>query len=345
MSEIYLTKIERKTIFTKSLIFVLIMFIISDLTVTGPFWFNFIPWMYILGLLGSIKKIDSILMSVIGTFTVFVSSAIIQTGVNLNCILSTVITLVTLVLGIITGRIIFEFILEHRLVKYIRRSKKTMYIVTIIIMFFASYFMVSLHNGDIFTYLKSKQNLNEYIQTTYKQDYTITNTKYSKNVPGKYVYVVSIDKEDVYFIPVSEEVFKDANISERLETKNEKLANDLDEKINETLNKYPLLKDTKVNFKLEYTTVAINPDTTVLEIETKFNNEQDQNDEKIEENAEIMDSFYEQLSNFTKELLVLNNSQRVVITVNDSVLQITNFVNEDITKDYIKGGFEVEEIE
>mgnify|MGYP003294891960 CR=1 FL=1 len=36
MSEVYLTKIERKTIFTKSLIFVLIMFIISDLTHTTP---------------------------------------------------------------------------------------------------------------------------------------------------------------------------------------------------------------------------------------------------------------------------------------------------------------------
>ena len=40
MSEIYLTKIERKTIFTRALIFVLVMCIISDLTVTGPFWFN-----------------------------------------------------------------------------------------------------------------------------------------------------------------------------------------------------------------------------------------------------------------------------------------------------------------
>ena len=67
--------------------------------------------------------------------------------------------------------------------------------------------------------------------------------------------------------------------------------------------------------------------------------------ENNENTVEIMDMFYEQLSNFTKELLVLNESQRVVITVNDSVLQITNFVNEDITKDYIKGGFEVEEIE
>ena len=62
MSQIYLTKIERKTIFTKSLIFVLIMFIISDLTVTGPFYFNFIPWLYVLGLLGSVKNIVCLLV-------------------------------------------------------------------------------------------------------------------------------------------------------------------------------------------------------------------------------------------------------------------------------------------
>ena len=56
MSEIYLTKIERKTIFTKALIFVLVTCVISNLTVTGPFYFNFIPWMYIIGVLGSVKK-------------------------------------------------------------------------------------------------------------------------------------------------------------------------------------------------------------------------------------------------------------------------------------------------
>ena len=139
MSEIYLTKIERKTIFTKSLIFVLIMFVISDLTVTGPFWFNFIPWLYILGTIGSLKKIDSVLMCIIGAFTVFIASLIMGGGLTLDAILSTVIALINLVFGIFTGKLLYEFVLEHRLVKYIKRSRKTIYIISSILMFALSF--------------------------------------------------------------------------------------------------------------------------------------------------------------------------------------------------------------
>ena len=149
MSQIYLTKIERKTIFTKSLIFVLIMFIISDLTVTGPFYFNFIPWMYILGIAGSVKKIDSVLMSVIGTFTVFVASLITQGSFAWSCMLTTAITLLMLVLGIITGKIIYEFILEHRLVKYIKPSKKTIYIISIVAMVIVAFVTVGTYKGNV----------------------------------------------------------------------------------------------------------------------------------------------------------------------------------------------------
>lgn len=334
MSEIYLTKIERKTIFTKSLIFVLIMFVISDLTVTGPFWFNFIPWMYLIGVVGSIKKIDSVLMSVIGAFTVFVASVIMQGGLNLSCVISTVITLVTLVLGIVTGKFIYEFILEHRLVKYIRHSKKVIYIVSITVMFLASCVMVALNSGDIVTYLKSRANLKEYVETTYNiQEYKITDSKYVSYVAGKYTHTIETAEQMVHFVPVTKEIFKDTNKDMRRLQLIYALEKNTSSKVLEIENKYSLMQDAYIRFGLEYGSVSLIPDTTVLYVNCK----------SVDETAQL-EKLYEQMASCINELQSVKQCQKVVITIDEKVLQITDENISNITAEYIKGGFEIEEI-
>jgi len=336
MSEIYLTKIERKTIFTKSLIFVLIMFIISDMTVTGPFWFNFIPWMFLVGTLASIKKIDSVLVSIIATFTVFISSAIMQAGVNLTCVSNTIITLATVVLGIITGRIIYEFILEHRLVKYIKRSKKITYIVLMAFMFLTSFIMVGLNSGNIITYLKSKNNLKQYITKTYNIDeYSIEKVQYVKNVPGKYVYKLNIEKEEVTFIPVTNLVFKDVNKENRLNEKLELLKEETLNKVQTVLDKYSMLDNLSATYKLEYNSVAINPDTTVLSL--IYNSE-------VLDMSE-QDKLYYELVSAIYELRQIKDVQKIIITINGKTLQLSYENIQNLTQDYLKGGFEIFEIE
>ena len=334
MSEIYLTKIERKTIFTKSLIFVLIVFIISDLTVTGPFWFNFIPWMYLLGTFGSIKKIDGVLMIVIATFTVFVSSIIMQGEMNMACITNSVITLVTLVLGIITGKFICEFILEHRLVKYIRRSRKITYIVLIAIMLLASCIMVGINSGDIVTYFSSRANLIEYIDTTYgTEKYKITDANYVHYLPGKYTHKIEVGRQNVYFTPVTKTVFKDTNKDMRRLQFIYALEKETSSKIIEIRNKYSLMKDAYITFSLEYGDVSLIPNVTVLKIDYK----------NVDETTEL-DKLYEQTVSVIEELQNVKQIQKVIITLQDKVLQITNENVSNITAEYIKGGFEIEEI-
>lgn len=331
MSEIYLTKIERKTIFTKSLIFVLIMFIISDLTVTGPFYFNFIPWLYIIGVLGSIKKIDSILMCIIGTFTVFVAT-LITNGMWSACVLNTVVTLANLVLGIITGRMCFEFILEHRLVKYIKHSKKIMYIVTMIVMFLLSCLMVALNSGNVVTYLKSKANLDEYITSTYNtQDYDVIQVGYNTRVQGKYVYKVEINNQQVDFVPVTKSIFKDANKDMRYLQLQRNLEAETINKVNEILQKYPLIQNSSVKFNIDYDSFGV--DSKVIAMTIKHTT--------TEENlAEV----YSQIANCVKELQKVKEAQKIIITVNDKTLQIASENIELLTVDYIKGGFEIEEL-
>lgn len=334
MSEIYLTKIERKTIFTKAFIFVLIMVIISDLTVTGPFWFNFIPWMFLIGTIGSIKKIDGVLMSVMGTFMVFVSSLLMQGGLYFECILNTIVTLVNIILGIITGKICYEFILEHRLVKYIKRSRKIVYISLVILMFIISYLIVGLNSGNIVTYLKSRNNLKSYITKTYNiQDFAIVKAKHVKTVPGKYTYRVKMDGWEVSFVPVAKDVFKDTNKDNRFILATHNLEKETSGKVQDVLNKYSLFANANAKFKLEYNTIAINPDTVVLH----FNYNESVTDEN-------MDNVYEQISSCVKELQNVKQSQKIIITINEKALQLSYENIENLTADYIKGGFEIEEI-
>ena len=333
MSEIYLTKIERKTIFTKSLIFVLIMFIISDLTVTGPFYFNFLPWMYILGTLGSIKKIDSVLMCVISAFTVFIAT-LITNGMWSDCVLATLVTIVNLVLGIITGRICYEFILEHRLVKYIKRSKKIMYIITVSIMFLASCLIVALNSGNVITYLKSKSNLDKYIIKTYGvQDYTVTKVRYESSVPGKYVYKVNIKGEEVYFVPVTNEIFKDANRDTRYLMMQRELENETVNMVSETLKKYSSLKNGKAKYVIDYNSFAVNSKVTTLTLEYS------KNDLGI-----TIDNEYAEIRDCIKELQTKKPTDKIVISIDGKILELPYEDIEKLTVEYIKGGFEIEEI-
>lgn len=335
MSEIYLTKIERKTIFTKALIFVLLMCVISDLTVTGPFYFNFIPWMYIVGLFGSVKKIDSILMCVIGTFNVFISALIIQGGVDFFVVMTTAVTLVTLILGIITGRMIFEFILEHRLVKYIKRSKKIMYIVTMIIMLLSSWVMVGLNSGNIFTYLKSKNNLEKYIEKTYGDvEYTVNKVKHNIYVPGKYTYMVNIGEQEVDFVPLTESIFKDANKSTRYIKAQHELETSVFGKVEPVLDRYLAIKNAKVEYKVDYNSFDVNSVQTVMSIEYMS---------QTQEEANIY-NVYEEISSLIKELQGVYRAQTIIVNINGNILQMSEDDVHKLTADYIQGGFEVEEI-
>ena len=269
MSQIYLTKIERKTIFTKSLIFVLIMFIISDLTITGPFYFNFIPWLFLLGVLGSIKRIDNLLMSIISTFTVFISSIITNHGFNLNVVTETICAIVFIAFGIITGKLIYEFILEHRLVKYIKPSVKTLYITLIILMTVISFAMVVIKNGNLFTYLNAKSNVTKYITETYHiEGFKIADATYNIKLPGKYAFKVRMKGHDIYFMPLTKTVFKDVYLEERLANENRLLKEKTTSKIQGIIDtSYPELEDINITYLREYSKVGVNPDITTIYVD------------------------------------------------------------------------------
>jgi hypothetical protein len=290
--------------------------------------------MYLLGTIGSIKKIDAVLMSVIAAFNVFVSSLVMYGEMNMACVTNATIALVTLALGIITGKFIYEFILEHRLVKYIRRSRKITYIVLMIIMFLVSYVMVGINSGDIITYLKTRANVKEYISKTYGEvEYRITDANYATYVEGRYIHEIESEGQKIYFVPVTKTVFKDLNKDARRFNLIRDLQKETGLKITEMENKYPMMQVAHTRYILEYGDVSLIPDVTVLCIDYK----------NIDETTDL-DKLYEQTASVIAELQNVKQFQKVIITLGEKVLQITNENISNITAEYIKGGFEIEEI-
>ncbi len=328
MADIYLTKIERKTIFTRSLIYVLVLFLIADLTVTGPFYFNFIPWLFLFSCFISLREVDKILTGIIGTFTVFIAS-LITNGMTTETLLVTSNAVVQIILGMITSKGIYQFILEHRLVKYMRPRIKMLLTIILIVFFIISCVTLSFMEGDFITYLKSKNNLEKYIEKTYGTEYKLKNAIYNRKYIGKYAYIVEIDGVEVQLLPGISDTFKDINQEKRLTKQNEELASKVKSDIENIVKDVEYITLKNVAYRYEYTKVGVKPNELILDI--TINTE-----EKI----------YNEIAYSINELLKLEYEvDKVVVTLNDTSLYISKENLELITPEYIEGGFNIEDLD
>ena len=328
MADIYLTKIERKTIFTRSLIYVLVLFLIADLTVTGPFYFNFIPWLFLFSCFISLREVDKTLTGIIGVFTVFIAS-LITNGMTLETLLVTSNAVVQIVLGMLTSKGIYQFILEHRLVKYIRPRIKILLIIILLVFFVASCAVLSFIEGDFVTYLKSKNKLEKYIEKTYATEYEIKNVIYNRRYIGKYAYIVEIDGVDVQLLPGVSDTFKDINQEKRLAKQNNEFEAKVQSNIQNIVKDLEYVTAKSVVYRYEYTKVGVNPNELILEIAIKTEEE-----------------IYNEIAYVINELLKLEYPvDKVVVSLNDTSLYISKDNFELITPEYIEGGFNIEDLD
>lgn len=329
MADIYLTKIERKTIFTRAIIYVLILFVVADLTVTGPFFVNFIPMLYILSILISIRGVDKVLTGIIGTFTVFVAS-VITYGFNTTTLLYVLNALIQLGLGMLSSHIIHKFVLDHRLVEYIKPKKKVVLVMFLLLFTMLSLVISSVVHGDYITYVKSKSNLDEYIKKVYHTEYKVNQVVFNRNLPGKYAYVVNIDGEEVNFVPVLNIAFKDVNQVERLTLKNKSVNSKLRNRFNELLSDTTILTSNAFFLEYEYTKVGVVPDTLIANISVESEDE----------------NVYKEISNSIKKLIEIEPSiTEFNILLNGTSLNIANENIDLLTPEYIKGGFNIEDLD
>lgn len=195
MSDMYLTKTERKTILIQGLIYVSFTFIISDLTVVGPHIFVMFPWLYILGILGINKFYHPVLTVAISCITTFMAN-LFKYNLGLQALSSTLISTAVVACGIITGLCIKEFVLEHRLVKYLSWKKKIFNISCIVVLTFLSLGIYAYQYGNVFSFVKSRSAVKSFVEEL-GQDYAVQKYQYVSGTFDEYVYKLNVLEEDI----------------------------------------------------------------------------------------------------------------------------------------------------
>ncbi|MBR5228163.1 MAG: hypothetical protein IKV94_05975 [Clostridia bacterium] len=325
MSDIYLTKVERKTIFTQGLIYVLFTFVIADLTVTGPEFFNYIPWLYLMGILGVNKFYRPVMTVIITTVTTFISSLFKFNGLSMDCIYLTIIVGVTTLFGIIVGLCVKEFVLEHRLVKHIKIQKKILYIVTIAILTILSFGIYVFRFGNIFSYIAARGKTQDYVKNKFNTtDYNVIDYEHIPWSIDDYVYKIETDSVEL-----------DLKVEKEVELLNyEQVQQQLNKKLQEKVEVYA--KDLAIHLeaKYEFKNITIEPQGVFFTVRSSaINNEQ-------------MESLSEKLAFLVQFNDERNTSiSRIVLNIDGIVQVIAKEDFNKITAEYLIAGMEMEIIE
>lgn len=336
MSEVYLTKVERKTIFTQGLIYVLLMFVIADVMVVGPLWFKLFPWIYFLGLIAKSKFSKPVLALVIASFTTFISAILKTGGLTLEVMIVTLNSIFMVTAGVITGTYIFDLKLSHRLVKFIPKAKKLYMVFICIFITFVIMVINSYINGNIVNYITSKNAIGEYIKTQYgEEEYKIENVKYELvNFEPQYTYNLQILDENVQIVYNKNKRFEDVNYMSRLEKNNKMFKENMTEKLDIfTNNKY--INSNNISFELEYLDKTLTPKKLNIFIQA-------------EENKELKEEVLNEIVNVVKSIanmdIVKYYECEYIITYGENITNITLENIDKLTIKYLEDSFVVESI-
>lgn len=339
MSEVYLTKVERKTIFTQGLIYVFLMFVISDFMVVGPAWFKLFPWLYFLGLIAKSKFSKPVLALVIACFTTFISALLKTEGLTLEVMIVTLNSIFMVTAGVITGTYIFDLKLSHRLVKFIPRNKK---IYMMLVSIFITLIVIAVNsyiNGDAYTYVKTRTSINEYIKETYNENsFKIKSIKYELvNFNPQYTYELKIQDEDVNVRYTFAREFEDMNYESRmLKGKTLFNSNIKNKIINITAaNKYIYFGN--INFELEFSKSLLKPDRLEVYIQTNT-------DEDFKEKNNVYDEIISTIKKIDQLEDVKEYEREYIITCNDNVANIKQKKIMNLTIRYLENSFETDEL-
>lgn len=325
MSDMYLTKVERKTIFTQGLIYVLFTFIISDLTVTGPHIFSIIPWLFFLGIMGVNKFYHPIMTVVLSTATTFIASLFKYDGLNMQALTSTIVALAMTTSGLIVGLCIKDFVLEHRLVKQLSVHKKILNISAMVLLTVGSIVLYAARYGNVIGYVQSRLKLDEYVTTNCKvEDYLVEEQQFLSGSFGRYVYIVKVEENTLKLkVGSNVELINFEELKEKAELK-----------LNEEFKKAFPNNVFNVKLNYEYTTLGINPSNIIVTSSIE--------DFDVE-NTELLAKVVNDLKNicdYKDELKT--NVTKVILSINGGVQVINKHDFDKISEEYIKNSVSVE---
>jgi len=337
MSKTGLTRVERRTILSKSFFYVILTVIVSDQMVNGPFWFKFIPWLYIIGLFGKSFFSKPFLTIVIVAFTTFTLVMLKNFGITNEVIVITINSILMVTLGIVSGYLLNKLVLAKRKVFKTTFVKNTLIFLWIIIITIIVLFINSYINSNICSYKTSRENLKKHIKSTYQeQGYKIKDVNYKViNFRGEYFYTIEIKGQCIKLEEKNNKTFNDINYEERIETINKKFKEDLNFYLKGKLTEVFYIKPTDIEAELKYTTINIFPDKVILNITVKTNMT----------NPEPIYEAYIQTIQIIKEYPgILNYEVEYNLMLNNQIARIKEEQLNDLNIVFLKNIFEIEKI-
>lgn len=334
MSDVFLTKVERKTILTQSFAFVIIMFVISDLMITGPFWFKLLPWLYFLGLISKSKLSKSVITLLIVSFTTFISCILKTGGVNIEVLVLTLNSIFMVVLGIFTGTCLKELKLGQNLVKFIPKTKKVYMIIISIFLTVIAILVNFVINGNVFDYIKSRTSINSYLSSNYDiNKYEILDIKYNLvNFKSQYIYNVKCDNT-ILMLKFTNNSFEDANYKERKQEVLNIFRTNITSYLNEKLRGNEYINTNNISYDLGYELKSVLPNKLNVYISKGISN-----DEKVyQEMISVINTIqnYEEIKKYKVEY---------IITYGKNVTNVTEDNVPNLTVQYLKNSFKINEI-
>ena len=323
MSDMYLTKVERRTIFTQGLIYVLFVFIISDLTVVGPHVFVVFPWLYILGIFGVNKFYHPVLTVALSCITTFMAN-LFKYNIGIQTLTSTLVSTLVVVFGIITGLCIKDFVLENRLVKYLSWKKKLLNVLLIVTLTLSTFSLYAYQYGNIVSYIKS-QKMVESFASDFSNEYSVKKYQYVYGTFNEYVYKLNVLEKEV-MLKVKDTVSV-VNLDEWQEFLNSRIE----------LNAKLLAEEVMCDLKYEFTNNTLKPESILAVISLPALAEDDTL--KVENAVEDIQT----ILNYTDEFEV--GVENCILIIGKSVQTLNKEEFNLVNVDYLIQSSKVENLE
>ncbi|MDD2495739.1 MAG: hypothetical protein PHE29_11180 [Tissierellia bacterium] len=326
MSDIYLTKKERKTIYTEAFVYICFVLFACYLTVFGNTFVRMIPMLYILGIIGRILFKRPIETTIFGFITILVFGFLLESKITWVLVSLAIYSSMMIIFGNITGyilKLLYENYMQRKFIKY---YKKIGYIMGLVFALIVPLMLNNLVNSNPISYFSIKSNLKKHINEKYNaKEYNITNVNYIPSYEGGiYKFNMKIENIDIIFKSNNENMgFIDENLEERKLIMNNNI-NLESERLLQDNN----IKDVKIISRYDYSKLLLLPDQIKILLESE--------NENIDEIIKVIDIIKKWNKN--------DKVERIDILIGDKGVSINKRELEEkvIDVDYIKKGIEQE---
>ena len=307
---------KKQIAYIEAVVYIIAIIVVIFCKIYGNIYFNLIPLLVILGIIGRCLFKREVITTVFGIIT---SICLVYTKgqINLyeNIIYSMIIGL-DIAMGELLGDYIVKSYNEIKKKKTKRKeesknkvNKKSLkiYLLTIVILF-ATLFINSYVNGNVFDYIKCKNTLNNYLDESYssKDNFNIINITYNIGVARSYTFEAVNKNNDLFRFTIylnNKDIVKDEYKVKNLTKNNNSIQN--------SLNAY-LLENNLIE---KYSDISINTEFIEEEyIKINFNKKVENIDDKEkEEFAKKVVEFLKDIKNFEE----YNNIKEIQISISN----------------------------